>query len=362
MNPPKYEKCEDMANLTYLNDATVLHNLRSRYSSWLIYTYSGLFCVAINPYKRLPVYSMKMVAFYRGKKKNEVPPHLYFIADNAYASMVKERENQSLLITGESGAGKTENTKKVIQYFAYVASSSTKKDDAVKTQSLEDQIVSANPVLEAYGNAKTTRNNNSSRFVSLYIYNLLYVSLLYASAQLIMSLNFNFNFYLKGKFIRIHFSSSGKIAGADIESYLLEKSRVTFQQPAERNYHIFYQLLSPALTDYHKELLIEQDASKYHFIAQGQLTVENIDDDEEMRLTDEAFNILNFTAEEKLYLFKCTGAILHFGNSKWKQRAREDQAETDGTEECEKVSHLLGIESADLLKGLLKPRIKVSHL
>lgn len=176
MNPPKYEKCEDMANLTYLNDATVLHNLRSRYSSWLIYTYSGLFCVAINPYKRLPVYTMKMVAFYRGKKKNEVPPHLYFIADNAYASMVKERENQSLLITGESGAGKTENTKKVIQYFAYVASSSTKKDDAVKTQSLEDQIVSANPVLEAYGNAKTTRNNNSSRFVSLYIYSLSYVS------------------------------------------------------------------------------------------------------------------------------------------------------------------------------------------
>lgn len=168
MNPPKYEKCEDMANLTYLNDATVLHNLRSRYSSWLIYTYSGLFCVAINPYKRLPIYTMKMVAFYRGKKKNEVPPHLYFIADNAYASMVKDRENQSLLITGESGAGKTENTKKVIQYFAFVASSSTKKDEAAETQSLEDQIVSANPVLEAYGNAKTTRNNNSSRFVSLF--------------------------------------------------------------------------------------------------------------------------------------------------------------------------------------------------
>jgi myosin heavy chain 6/7 len=99
MNPPKYDKCEDMAHLTYLNDATVLHNLRSRYSAWLIYTYSGLFCVAINPYRRLPVYTMKMVAFYRGKKKSEVPPHLYFIADNAYASMLKDRENQSLLIT-----------------------------------------------------------------------------------------------------------------------------------------------------------------------------------------------------------------------------------------------------------------------
>ncbi len=131
MNPPKYDKCEDMADLTYLNDATVLHNLRSRYSAWLIYTYSGLFCVTINPYKRLPVYTTKMVNYYRGKKKNEVPPHLYFVADNAYASMLRDRENQSMLITGESGAGKTENTKKVIQYFAYVASGFSEKKPGV---------------------------------------------------------------------------------------------------------------------------------------------------------------------------------------------------------------------------------------
>lgn len=132
MNPPKYEKCDDMADLTYLNDASVLHNLRQRYMSWLIYTYSGLFCVAINPYKRLPVYTMKMVNFYRGKKRTEAPPHLYSIADNAYANMLRDRENQSMLITGESGAGKTENTKKVIQYFAYVACSTTKKEETGK--------------------------------------------------------------------------------------------------------------------------------------------------------------------------------------------------------------------------------------
>lgn len=170
MNPMKYEKCEDMADLTYLNDATVLHNLRQRYMSWFIYTYSGLFCVAINPYKRLPVYTMKMVHYYRGKNKNEVPPHLYLVADTAYSCMTRDKENQSMLITGESGAGKTENTKKVIQYFAFVAASVNPKkqqvvEDANKP-SLEDQIISANPVLEAYGNAKTTRNNNSSRFVS----------------------------------------------------------------------------------------------------------------------------------------------------------------------------------------------------
>ncbi|CAF1404896.1 unnamed protein product, partial [Didymodactylos carnosus] len=294
MNPPKYEMCDDMANLTHLNDASVLHNLRTRYKNWLIYTYSGLFCVVINPYKRLPIYTMKVVMMYRGKKPNEVAPHLYAVADNAYANMLRERENQSMLITGESGAGKTENTKKVIQYFALVAAASDKKEENV------------------------------------------------------------------GKFIRIHFGSAGKIAGADIEVYLLEKSRVIFQQPLERNYHIFYQLCSSAAADrYHKELLIGTDAGKYHYVAQGKLTIDGVDDAEEMKLTDEAFDILGFSQEEKMNLFKCTAAVMHFGNTTWKQRPREEQAEADGTEDCDKVAHLLAVDAADLIKGLLKPRIKV---
>ncbi|CAF0933109.1 unnamed protein product [Adineta ricciae] len=328
MNPPKFTCCDDMANLTYLNDASVLHNLRDRYERWLIYTYSGLFCVAINPYKRLPIYTMKVVLMYRGKKRTEVPPHLYAISDNAYSNMLRDRENQSMLITGESGAGKTENTKKVIQYFALVAAASAKKEEGKKSMTLEDQIVQSNPVLEAFGNAKTTRNNNSSRF---------------------------------GKFIRIHFGSSGKIAGADIEVYLLEKARVIFQQPAERNYHIFYQLCSNAFPEYHKECLIGNDPGKYHYVAQGMLTIDNVDDAEEMKLTDEAFDVLGFTRDEKLSMYKCTAAIMHFGNSQWKQRPREEQAEAEGTEDCEKVAHLLGIEAAELIKGLLKPRIKVGN-
>ncbi|CAF0719696.1 unnamed protein product [Adineta steineri] len=329
MNPPKYWCIDDMADLTYLNDASVLATLRDRYSRWLIYTYSGLFCVVINPYKRLPIYTMKVVMAYRGRKRTEVAPHLYAISDNAYSNMLRDRENQSMLITGESGAGKTENTKKVIQYFALVAAAGTKKEDeGKKTMTLEDQIVSANPVLEAYGNAKTTRNNNSSRF---------------------------------GKFIRIHFGPTGKIAGADIEVYLLEKSRVIFQQPAERNYHMFYQLCSNAFPDYHKQCLIENDPSKYFYVAQGMLTIDGVDDADEMRLTDEAFDILGFTHDEKINLFKCTSAIMHFGNSQWKQRPREEQAEAEGTEDCEKVAHLLGVEAADLIKGLLKPRIKVGN-
>lgn len=121
MNPPKYEKCYDMANLTYLNEASVLHNLKSRYTAGLIYTYSGLFCVAVNPYSRIPIYTDAIVRLYRGKRRPEMPPHIFSIVDNAYDDMMTSHDDQSILITGESGAGKTENTKKVIQYIAKVA-------------------------------------------------------------------------------------------------------------------------------------------------------------------------------------------------------------------------------------------------
>ncbi|CAF4029803.1 unnamed protein product [Adineta steineri] len=296
MNPPKYSCYDDMADLTYLNDASVFANLRERYARWLIYTYSGLFCVVINPFKRLPIYTMKVVLMYRGKKRTEVAPHLYAISDNAYSNMLRDRENQSMLITGESGAGKTENTKKVIQYFALVAAAGTKKEESAG-----------------------------------------------------------------GKFIRIHFGPTGKIAGADIEVYLLEKSRVIFQQAAERNYHIFYQMCSSAFPEMQKECLISTDPSKYFYVAQGMLTIDGIDDTEEMKATDDAMDVLGFIPEEKINLYKCTAAIMHWGNSQWKQRPREEQAEADGTEDIEKVAHLLGVDAADLIKGLLKPRIKVGN-
>ncbi|XP_046579045.1 LOW QUALITY PROTEIN: myosin heavy chain, striated muscle-like [Haliotis rubra] len=326
MNPPKYEKIEDIANMTFLNEASVLYNLRARYTSGLIYTYSGLFCIAINPYRRLPIYTPSIVAKYRGKRKTEMPPHLFSISDNAYQFMVQDRENQSMLITGESGAGKTENTKKVIAYFAFVAAASKgEAEQEEKKGSLEDQIVQANPVLEAYGNAKTSRNNNSSRF---------------------------------GKFVRIHFASSGKIAGADIETYLLEKSRVTYQQSVERNYHIFYQMLSGAIPSVAETIVANPDAGLFSFINQGVLTVNGIDDVEEMKMTDAAFDVLGFTPEEKTSAYKCTGSILHMGEMQFKQKG--EQAESDGTAEAEKVSFLLGVNCGDFLKALCKPKIKVA--
>jgi len=129
VNPPKYEKAEDMSELTYLNDASVLHNLKQRYYNKLIYTYSGLFCVAINPYKRYPIYTNRVVQIYKGRRRNEVPPHIFAICDGAYADMLTNRENQSMLITGESGAGKTENTKKVIAYYANIGSTAKSEAD-----------------------------------------------------------------------------------------------------------------------------------------------------------------------------------------------------------------------------------------
>ncbi|NWV24261.1 MYH7 protein, partial [Origma solitaria] len=331
MNPPKFDMIEDMAMLTHLNEPSVLYNLKRRYSHWMIY-------VSPRGGEWLPVYTAPVVAAYKGKRRSEAPPHIYSIADNAYNDMLRNRENQSMLITGESGAGKTVNTKRVIQYFAIVAAlgdAPGKKlipcDKAfgfVFQGTLEDQIIEANPAMEAFGNAKTIRNDNSSRF---------------------------------GKFIRIHFGPSGKLASADIDIYLLEKSRVIFQQPKERSYHIFYQILSGKKPELQDMLLLSLNPYDYHFCSQGVTTVDNLDDGAELKATDHAMDILGFSNDEKYGSYKIVGAIMHFGNMKFKQKQREEQAEADGTESADKAAYLMGISSADLIKGLLHPRVKVGN-
>ena len=325
VNPPKFERCEDMSNLTYLNEASVLHNLKARYVSKLIYTYSGLFCVAINPYKRFPIYTATAVKIYFGKRRNEVPPHIFAIADGAYQSMINHGKNQSILVTGESGAGKTENTKKVIGYFAEIAAGSDKvKADKV---SLEDQIVQTNPVLEAFGNAKTVRNDNSSRF---------------------------------GKFIRIHFNQFGKVSGADMEVYLLEKSRITFQQSLERCYHIFYNIMSDAVASIKKDCCLTNNIKDYHFVSQGKITVDSIDDKEDMSFVDDAFNILGFTKAEKTNVYKLTACVMHLGEMKFKKKSsKDDQAEADEEKSAKNISQLLGIEADLLYENFVRPKIKV---
>merc|ERR1719443_309402 len=323
VNPPKFEKCEDMANLTFLNDGSVFWNLKTRYQAKLIYTYSGLFCVVVNPYKRFPIYTPRVVKMYLGKRRNEVPPHLWAITETAYRNMLVNSKDQSMLITGESGAGKTENTKKVIAYLAMVATSGKKADKKV---SLEDQIVATNPILESYGNAKTSRNDNSSRF---------------------------------GKFIRIHFTAAGKLAGCDIESYLLEKSRITQQQEVERSYHIFYQLLQPFVPDMKSKCMLDDDIYFYSYVSQGKTTVASIDDNEELEYTDSAFDVLGFSTTEKWDCFKLTAAVMTMGEMKFKQKGREEQCEPDAMDIAGKVAACCGIDAEAMMKAFCKPRIKV---
>uniref|UniRef100_A0A452I326 Uncharacterized protein n=1 Tax=Gopherus agassizii TaxID=38772 RepID=A0A452I326_9SAUR len=334
MNPPKFSKVEDMAELTCLNEASVLHNLRERYFSGLIYTYSGLFCVVVNPYKYLPIYSDKIIDMYKGKKRHEMPPHIYAIADTAYRSMLQDREDQSILCTGESGAGKTENTKKVIQYLAFVASSHKGKKDTSITQGpsfaygeLEKQLLQANPILEAFGNAKTVKNDNSSRF---------------------------------GKFIRINFDVTGYIVGANIETYLLEKSRAIRQARDERTFHIFYYMIAGTGEQMKKDLLLES-FNNYTFLSNGHVPIPGQQDDEMFQETLEAMTIMGFSEEEQLAMLKVVSSVLQLGNIIFKKERNTDQASMPDDTAAQKVCHLMGINVTDFTRAILTPRIKVGR-
>lgn len=393
-NPSKFNKVEDMAELTCLNEASVLHNLKERYYSGLIYTYSGLFCVVVNPYRRLSIYNDENIELYKGKKRHEVPPHIFAVTDNAYRSMLQDREDQSILCTGESGAGKTENTKKVIQYLAYVASSkprlpnaplqnnnisiinnnhindtsvnsiesvaqtptklahqhldSNHSTNSIHTSDLNDsqqstpqtpnsiyshsvelerQLLQANPILEAFGNAKTVKNDNSSRF---------------------------------GKFIRVNFDASGYIAGANIETYLLEKSRTIRQAQDERSFHIFYQFLNGASPGERQEFLLE-DVRNYTFLTHGHVPVPGVDDTQEFKFTAKAMGIMGLNKEELSAIFRIVSSVMLFGNMKFKQERNSDQATLPDNTVAQKVSHLLGLNVTEMTKAFLRPRLKVGR-
>ncbi|OAX41215.1 hypothetical protein K503DRAFT_848546 [Rhizopogon vinicolor AM-OR11-026] len=363
MNPPKFDRVDDIADLTFLNEASVVHNLRLRYGSGAIYTYSGLFLVAINPYQNLPLYTDAIISQYRSKRRDENPPHIFAVAERAWVNMGEERENQSILITGESGAGKTESTKKVIQYLSAIAtdahpphsshshsaslsssfpalppsglprrSSFRAKAGHVTSNStgtakgrlglLERQILQANPILEAFGNAQTQRNNNSSRF---------------------------------GKFIRISFSPDGSISGANIDWYLLEKSRVVVRSAAERNFHVFYQLLSSggSLKD---TLLLDQSLEEYEFLNKSKREVDGVNDCEDWDALINALDIVGFTVAEQFDLFRIVAAILHIGNIDIRSTKSGDAFMPDPSQ-VERVCHLLGIPIAEFTRAILRPRV-----
>lgn len=347
MNPPKFNMIEDMANLAVLNEASVLFNLRERYFNNLIYTYSGLFCVVVNPYKALPIYGDAIVQLYKGEKRDSLPPHVFAVADEAYRNMLQDREDQSILCTGESGAGKTENTKKVIQYLASVAAGGraratrTATDAAKRRRSsiglsreaglqkgeLEQQLLQANPILETFGNASTVKNDNSSRF---------------------------------GKFIRIHFDNAGYIIGATINTYLLEKSRAVLQNEGERNFHAFYQLCRGASREDAAEMLLG-DVASYKYITGGDRKLPLVDDAKEYAATNAAFKIMGLGDDEIRSIWRVVSAVLQFGQLSVEQDKRSEQAIMRDDSAAQKLCRLLGINAADFTRCLLKPRVKAGN-
>ncbi|KPI37744.1 Myosin type-2 heavy chain 1 [Cyphellophora attinorum] len=337
VNPAKFDKADDMAELTHLNEASVIHNLYTRYQADLIYTYSGLFLVTINPYCPLPIYGNDYVRMYKGQTREDTRPHIFAVSDQAFRKLVDEGENQSILVTGESGAGKTENTKKVIQYLAAVASTDadtplTGRTPGKQLSNLSQQILRANPILESFGNAQTVRNNNSSRF---------------------------------GKFIRIQFTRTGQIAGAFIDWYLLEKSRVVKLSREERTYHVFYQLLAGADQRMREALLISNmDVENFNYLRQGNDTISGVSDRDEWNALIEAFHIMNVSQDDQMAIFRTIAAILHLGNVTVRQESRAgDQATLtpEAKASVDKACRLLGVQTEPFIRGLLHPKVKAGR-
>uniref|UniRef100_A0A673MLB5 Unconventional myosin-VIIa-like n=1 Tax=Sinocyclocheilus rhinocerous TaxID=307959 RepID=A0A673MLB5_9TELE len=272
MHPTSVNGVDDMIRLGDLNEAGLLRNLLVRYKEGAIYTYTGSILVAVNPYQLLPIYTPEQVEQYTDRRLGDLPPHVFAIADSCFFNMRRNRKDQCCIISGESGAGKTESTKLMLQFLAAVSG---------QRSWIEQQILEANPILEAFGNAKTIRNDNSSRF---------------------------------GKYIDIHFTKNGAIEGARFEQYLLEKSRVCRQAPQERNYHIFYCMLMGMPPD-QKKILSLGHAAEYNYLTMGQCTsCEGRDDIKEYASFRSAMKILTFTENETWEINKLLAAILHLGN------------------------------------------------
>ncbi|KAJ9582514.1 hypothetical protein L9F63_003128, partial [Diploptera punctata] len=291
----------DLTSLSYLHEPAVLYNLQVRFCRQnVIYTYCGIVLVAINPYDELPIYGSDTIWAYRGQAMGDLDPHIFAVAEEAYTKLEREERDQSIIVSGESGAGKTVSAKYAMRYFATVGGSST------ETQ-VEKKVLASSPIMEAIGNAKTTRNDNSSRF---------------------------------GKFIEIHFNKQYHIQGASMRTYLLEKSRVVFQAPEERNYHIFYQLCAArdSLPTLH---LSHQD--DFHYLNQGENpTIDGVDDNQGFEETKTALSLLGFGQREQTDMFKILAAILHLGNVAIVDAVAEDESgDSEGSAIPADDKHLL---------------------
>ncbi|TFK42865.1 P-loop containing nucleoside triphosphate hydrolase protein [Crucibulum laeve] len=330
-NPPLLETADDLATLSHLNEPSVLHTIRNRYAQHSIYTYSGIVLIAVNPFQRVTLYGPEIIQAYSGRKRGELEPHLFAIAEDAYTAMRKEGMGQTIIVSGESGAGKTESAKFIMRYLASVnppdaVSKPKTKFSLDDSSEIERQILATNPILEAFGNAKTTRNDNSSRF---------------------------------GKYIQILFDGKQEIVGARIRTYLLERSRIVFQPLTERNYHIFYQLCAGAPLKERKDLGLDADVTKFHYLKQGgpsSTPIAGVDDSEEFRATQQALSTVGISVEKQWAVFRLLAAFLHLGNVKITQ-SRTDAILDDNDTALLLATRFLGVNLAEFKKWTVKKQI-----
>ncbi|XP_064096638.1 unconventional myosin-XV-like isoform X3 [Macrobrachium nipponense] len=304
---------EDMISLSDLNEASLLWNLKIRYDKECIYTYTGSILVAVNPYRMFDIYGLDMVKKYEGQILGTLPPHIFAIGSSAYSRMSKDGVNQCVVISGESGAGKTESTKLIMQYLAAVNKS--------QSNLITEQILEASPLLESFGNAKTVKNDNSSRF---------------------------------GKYLEVYFKD-GVITGAKITEYLLEKSRIVTQAPEERNYHVFYELLA-GLPEEKKSKYGLTTADKYFYLNQGgNSQLERKYDGEDFQALLSAMQVVGFSTEEQDTIFRILAAVLHLGNVYFHRkqlRHGQEGVEIGSEAEIKWASHLLQIDTDGIKRAL----------
>lgn len=325
---------EDMISLGDINECAILRNLKIRYKDKHIYTYIGTVLVAVNPYENLYIYSKNLINMYKQKKITELhmlPPHIFAIANLAYNKLIEEHRNQCILVSGESGAGKTESQKFILQYLATISKRPTP---------IQEQILAANPILEAFGNAKTVRNDNSSRF---------------------------------GKYIDINFNAAGEMCGAKFNHYLLEKSRIVSVNKGERNYHIFYMLLNGLSSDENDTL--ELDAKRnYSYLMTAAAAAAQCYDDATSPIADvddtfvnlervkRAMKVLSISEWEMWQIFQLLAALLHLGNLQYKRKIIEniDATEIHDNVNSSRVAHFLGIPKSVVCECLTRRTLYVN--
>mmetsp|Transcript_39006 Transcript_39006/g.63198 ORF Transcript_39006/g.63198 Transcript_39006/m.63198 type:complete len:1245 (+) Transcript_39006:222-3956(+) len=304
---------QNMSHLPYLHEPALLFNLNQRFQADLLYTYTGCMLIAMNPFKWLDIYGPKQIAQYRDADLTHCPPHAFAVAEKCYRNMRRENKSQSVLVSGESGSGKTETVKIIMKYLAAVSGGG-------QISRVAEAVLKTNPILEAFGNAKTVRNNNSSRF---------------------------------GKFIDIQFNTKGEVVGASIQTYLLERSRIVRQSEGERNYHIFYQLCT-AGAEFVKEWVRLRQPREFHYLNQSSLMVApGKDDTKEFKETKEAMDIVGMSPKEQIDVFRTVAAVLYIGEIAFAPDPKgQDLLQLEDNEGLRSVCALLQCDKKDLQKAL----------